>query len=157
MAAGTRVSSTTEMKDFQVRMDRVLTHAQGSSAVRDRQGGMDGMVVQVTVRAFIGTAELDKDLEAMACSWAQGMPRTMVLIAEQNIACAPRATWMRDRMRSCPPICASPNHRARGAQERRIRQLIDPEVAAIRRCRWRDRQRDHQRPGGRLKSLTARR
>src|SRR5437763_994937 len=57
MAAGTRVSSTTETKDFQVRMDRVLTHAQGF--VRRYEivnEGLDGVVVQVTVRAFIGTA-----------------------------------------------------------------------------------------------------
>src|SRR5205814_360474 len=29
MAAGARVTSTTEVKDFQVRMDQVVTHAQG--------------------------------------------------------------------------------------------------------------------------------
>src|SRR2546428_8550265 len=58
---------------------------------------MDGAVVQVAVRAFIGTAELDKDLEAMGLLMARkGMPRTMVLIAEQNIGmAAPRAVWMR--------------------------------------------------------------
>src|SRR5207253_1425549 len=65
MAAGTRVSATTETKDFQLKMDQVLTHAQGFvrryEIVRE---GMDGAVVQVAVRAFIGTAELDKDLDA---------------------------------------------------------------------------------------------
>src|SRR5207248_1648397 len=98
MAAGTRVSATTETKDFQLKMDQVLTHAQGFvrryEIVRE---GMDGTVVQVAVRAFIGTAELDKDLEAMGLLMARkGMPRTMVLIAEQNVGmAAPRAVWMR--------------------------------------------------------------
>src|SRR5438132_2385108 len=98
MAAGTRVSATTETKDFQLKVDQVLTHAQGFvrryEIVRE---GMDGAVVQVAVRAFIGTAELDKDLDAMGLLMARkGMPRTMVLIAEQNIGmAAPRAVWMR--------------------------------------------------------------
>ncbi|HZR10897.1 MAG TPA: flagellar assembly protein T N-terminal domain-containing protein, partial [Myxococcales bacterium] len=98
MAAGTRVSSVTETRDFQVKMDRVLTHAQGFvrryEIVRE---GMDGEVVQVSVRAYIGAAELDKDLEAMGLLVARkGMPRTMVLIAEQDIGmAAPRAAWMR--------------------------------------------------------------
>src|SRR5438067_12557586 len=81
-------------------MDRVLTHAQGFvrryEIVKE---GMDGAVVQITVRAFIGSAELDKDLEAMGMLMARkGMPRTMVLIAEQNIGmAAPAAAWMKDK------------------------------------------------------------
>src|SRR2546430_2684183 len=46
MAAGTRVSATTETKDFQLKMDQVLTHAQGF--VRRYEivsEGMDGNVV----------------------------------------------------------------------------------------------------------------
>jgi len=98
MAAGTRVSGITETRDFQVKMDQVMTHSHGFvrryEIVKE---GMDGDAVQVTVRAFIGTAELDKDLEAMGLLMARkGMPRTMVLIAEQNIGmAAPRAVWMR--------------------------------------------------------------
>src|ERR671938_1208539 len=79
-------------------MDRVLTHAQGFVRRYEIAGeAMDGDVVQVSVRAFIGTAELDKDLEAMGLLMARkGMPRTMVLIAEQNIGMsAPAAPWMR--------------------------------------------------------------
>src|SRR5207244_4481131 len=48
MAAGTRVSSTTETKDFQIRMDRVLTHAHGF--VRRYEivnEGVDGAVGQL--------------------------------------------------------------------------------------------------------------
>src|SRR6059058_4069733 len=134
MAAGTRVSSTTETKDFQIRMDRVLTHAQGFvrryEIVKE---SMDGAVVQVAVRAFIGTAELDKDLEAMGLLMARkGMPRTMVLIAEQNIGmAAPRAVWMRGesalvstdlRIAEITVLDALKN----GG----FGQLIDPEIAA---------------------------
>ena len=134
MAAGTRVSSTTEMRDFQVKMDRVLTHAQGFvrryEIVKE---GMDGEVVQVTVRAFIGTAELDKDLEAMGLLMARkGMPRTMVLIAEQNIGmAAPRAVWMRGQ-----PALVSADLRIAevtvldALKNGGFGQLIDPEVAA---------------------------
>src|SRR2546428_10876813 len=61
--------------------------------------GMDGAVVKVAVRAFISTAELDKDLESMGLLMARkGMPRTMVLVAEQNIGmAAPAAAWMKDK------------------------------------------------------------
>jgi hypothetical protein len=134
MAAGTRVSSTTEMKDFQVKMDRVLTHAQGFvrryEIVKE---GMDGAVVQVTVRAFIGTAELDKDLEAMGLLMARkGMPRTMVLIAEQNIGmAAPRAAWMRgqDALVSTDLRIAETTV-LDALKNGGFGQLIDPEIAA---------------------------
>jgi hypothetical protein len=134
MAAGTRVSATTEMKDFQVKMDQVLTHAQGFvrryEIVKE---GMDGAVVQVTVRAFIGTAELDKDLEAMGLLMARkGMPRTMVLIAEQNIGmAAPHAAWMRGQ----DPLVSTDLRIAETTVLDSLKnggfgQLIDPEVAA---------------------------
>jgi hypothetical protein len=134
MAAGTRVSSTTEMKDFQVRMDRVLTHAQGFvrryEIVRE---GMDGAVVQVTVRAFVGTAELDKDLEAMGLLMARkGMPRAMVLIAEQNIGmAAPRAAWMRgqDALVSADLRIAETTV-LDALRTSGFGQLVDPEIAA---------------------------
>src|SRR5205814_2613330 len=134
MAAGTRVSSTTEMKDFQVKMDQVLTHAQGFvrryEIVKE---GMDGAVVQVSVRAFIGTAELDKDLEAMGLLMARkGMPRTMVLIAEQNIGmAAPRAAWMRgqDALVSTDLRIAETTV-LDALRNGGFGQLIDPEIAA---------------------------
>jgi len=134
MAAGTRVSSTTEMKDFQVRMDRVLTHAQGFvrryEIVRE---GMDGAVVQVTVRAFVGTAELDKDLEAMGLLMARkGMPRAMVLIAEQNIGMtAPRAAWMRGQdAQVSADLRIAETTVLDALRTGGFGQLVDPEVAA---------------------------
>ncbi len=133
MAAGTRVSSTTEVKDFQVRMDQVLTHAQGFvrryEIVKE---GMDGAVVQVTVRAFIGTAELDKDLEAMGLLMARkGMPRTMVLIAEQNIGMAtPKAAWMRGQGGAVATDLRIAETTVLDAlRNGGFGQLIDPEVA----------------------------
>ncbi len=134
MAAGTRVSSTTETKDFQVRMDRVLTHAQGFvrryEIVRE---GMDGAVVQVTVRAFVGTAELDKDLEAMGLLMARkGMPRAMVLIAEQNIGMtAPRAAWMRGQdAQVSADLRIAETTVLDALRTGGFGQLVDPEVAA---------------------------
>ncbi|TMA71369.1 MAG: hypothetical protein E6J58_10115 [Deltaproteobacteria bacterium] len=134
MAAGTRVSSTTETKDFQIRMDRVLTHAQGFvrryEIVKE---SMDGAVVQVAVRAFIGTAELDKDLEAMGLLMARkGMPRTMVLIAEQNIGMvAPRAVWMRgERALVSTDLRIAETTVLDALKNGGFAQLIDPEIAA---------------------------
>ncbi len=134
MAAGTRVSSTTEVKDFQVRMDQVLTHAQGFvrryEIVKE---GMDGSVVQVTVRAFIGTAELDKDLEAMGLLMARkGMPRTMVLVAEQNIGMStPRAAWMKGQGGAVSvDLRIAETTVLDSLKNGGFGQLIDPEVAA---------------------------
>jgi len=134
MAAGTRVSATTETKDFQLKMDQVLTHAQGFvrryEIVRE---GMDGAVVQVAVRAFIGTAELDKDLDAMGLLMARkGMPRTMVLIAEQNIGmAAPRAVWMRGESALVSADLRIAETTVLDALKNGgFGQLIDPEIAA---------------------------
>src|SRR2546421_44844 len=134
MAAGTRVASPREMKDFQVKMDQVLTHAQGFvrryEIVKE---GMDGAVVQVSVRAFIGTAELDKDLQAMGLLMARkGMPRTMVLIAEQNIGmAAPRAVWMRGESALVSTDLRIAETTVLDALKNGgFGQLIDPEIAA---------------------------
>ena len=99
MAVGTRVTSTSETREFQTKMDQIMTHSTGFvkkyEVVKER---MDGDVVQVTVKALISSAELDKDLEAMGLLMARkNMPRTMVLIAEQNIGmAAPSAAWMKE-------------------------------------------------------------
>ncbi|MGZ6126115.1 MAG: flagellar assembly protein T N-terminal domain-containing protein [Myxococcales bacterium] len=134
MAAGTRVSGVTETKDFQMKMDRVLTHAQGFvrryEIVRE---AMDGEVVQVSVRAAIGVAELDKDLEAMGLLMARkGMPRTMVLIAEQNVGmAAPRAAWMRgERALVSADLRIAENTVLDALKNGGFGQLIDPEIAA---------------------------
>ncbi len=115
-------------------MDRVLTHAQGFvrryEIVKE---GMDGAVVQVTVRAFVGTAELDKDLEAMGLLMARkGMPRAMVLIAEQNIGMtAPRAAWMRGQdAQVSADLRIAETTVLDALRTGGFGQLVDPEVAA---------------------------
>lgn len=98
MAVGTRVTSTTEVRDFATRMDQVFSHSQGFVKKYDiLKEGMDGDVVQITVKAIISTVDLDKDLAALGLLKARkGYPRAMVLVAEQNIGMvAPRAYWMK--------------------------------------------------------------
>jgi hypothetical protein len=98
MAVGTQITSTTEVQDFQTKMDQVLTHSTGYVRKYDIvKESLDGDVVQVTIRAQVGMGELNKDLAAMGLLMARKtMPRTMLLIAEQSIGMdAPAAVWMR--------------------------------------------------------------
>jgi len=134
MAVGTKVTSTTEVQDFQSKLDQVLTHSQGFVRRYEiLKQGMDGDVVQVTIRAYIGSAELDKDLEAMGLLMARkGMPRTMVLIAEQNIGmAAPAAAWMRGGQKAlvAADLRIAENTVLDQLKIGGFRQLIDPDVA----------------------------
>jgi len=88
MAAGTQVQSVTEVQEFQTKMDTVLEHSTGYvKRYEILKEGMDGEVVQVTVRAQVSLLALDKDLEALGLLMARkNFPRTMVLIAEQKAA-----------------------------------------------------------------------
>ena len=136
MAVGAKVTSTSEVQDFQSKMDQVLTHSQGYVKKYEIvKEGMDGEVVQITIRAFIGTAELDKDLEAMGMLMARkGMPRTMVLIAEQNIGmAAPQAAWMKEKGGEHALVSTdlriAENTILDSLKNGGFRQLIDPEIA----------------------------
>ena len=137
MAVGTRVSSTSETQDFQIRMDQVMTHSTGFVKKYEIvKEGMDGDVVQITIKAFISSLELDKDLEAMGLLMARkNMPRTMVLIAEQNIGmAAPQAAWMKDKGGSGGGLVSANLKIAEttildGLKNGGFRQLIDPEIA----------------------------
>ena len=136
MAVGTKVTSTSEIQDFQSKMDQVLTHSQGFVKKYEIvKEGMDGDVVQVTVRAVISNAELDKDLQAMGLLMARkGMPRTMVLVAEQNIGmAAPAAAWMKDKGGANALVSAdlriAENTILDQLKNGGFRQLIDPEIA----------------------------
>jgi hypothetical protein len=136
MAVGTRVTSTTETQNFQTKLDQVMTHSTGFVKKYDLvKEGMDGDVVQVTVKAWISTVELDKDLEALGLLMARkNMPRTMVLIAEQAIGmAAPSAAWLKDSKDKPAAVAADlriaetvilDNLKSGG-----FRQLIDPEIA----------------------------
>ena len=136
MAVGTKVTSTSEVQDFQSKMDQVLTHAQGFVKKYEIVSeGMDGEVVQVTIRAQISNVELDKDLQAMGLLMSRkGMPRTMVLVAEQNIGmAAPAAAWMKDKGGQNALVSAdlriAENTILDQLKNGGFRQLIDPEIA----------------------------
>jgi len=90
MAVGTQVQSVTEVQEFQTKMDTVLEHSTGYvKRYEILKEGTEGDVVQVTVRAQVSLAALDKDLEALGLLMARkNFPRTMVLIAEQNVGMA---------------------------------------------------------------------
>jgi hypothetical protein len=131
MAVGTKVSSSSEVQDFQSKMDRVLTHSSGYVKKYEIvKEGLDGDVVQINIRAQISTAALDKDLEAMGMLMARkGMPRTMVLVAEQNIGMvAPQAFWMPGSTASVDLRIAE-NIILDTLKNGGFGQLIDPEIA----------------------------
>jgi hypothetical protein len=133
MAVGTKVSAQTQTQEFQTKMDQVFTHSSGFVKKYDIvREGMDGDVVQVTVRAYISNADLDKDLEAMGLLMARkGMPRTMVLVAEQNIGmAAPAAAWMKDKGGLVSAdLRIAENTILDQLKNGGFRQLIDPEIA----------------------------
>ena len=136
MAVGTKVTSTSEVQDFQSKMDQVLTHSQGFvKRYEIVKEAMDGDVVQVTVKASISMAELDKDLQAMGLLMARkGTPRTMVLIAEQNIGmAAPAAAWMKDKGGQNALVSAdlriAENTILDSLKNGGFKQLIDPDIA----------------------------
>ena len=135
MAVGTKVSSTTETREFQTKLDQVMTHSTGFVKKYEIvKEGVDGDVVQVTIKAFISTLELDRDLEAMGLLLARkNMPRTMVLIAEQNIGmAAPQAAWMKDKPGAglvSANLKIAETTVLDGLKTGGFRQLIDPGIA----------------------------
>ncbi len=106
-AAGTMVTSSTEVQDFQVKMDQVLTHSKGFVKKYELLSGypkIEEGVLTVKVRATIGTAELNKDLEAMGLLLARkGKPRLMLMIAEQNVGQAGPSGWWAKKDGSANP------------------------------------------------------
>ena len=137
MAVGTIVTSTTEVADFQTKMDQVLTHSTGFVRKYDIvKEGLDGDVVQITIKAQIGMGELNEDLAAKGLLMARkNMPRTMLLIAEQNIGMvAPAAAWMKDKGGESA-LVSTDLQIAETVMLDELRkagfgQLIDPEIAA---------------------------
>jgi hypothetical protein len=130
MAVGTQVQSVTEVQDFQTKMDTVLEHSTGYvKRYEIVKEAMDGDVVQVTVRAQVSLAALDKDLEAMGLLLARkNFPRTMVLIAEQNIGmAAPARPWVRNEVVSAD-LRVAENVLLDELRQRGFRQLVDAEI-----------------------------
>lgn len=134
MAAGTMVTSTTEVENFQTKMDQVLTHSAGFvkkyEIVRE---GLDGDVVQITIKAVISMGKLEGDLAAMGLLLARkGMPRTMVLLAEQNIGmAAPMAAWMPNAAGAMvsTDLRIAENVTIDGLKKAGFGQIIDSEIA----------------------------
>ncbi len=83
---GTVLTSATEIQDFQVKKDLVLSRTEGmvkSSQVLSQDKGPDG-AWQVKVRAVVSKAQIDKDLAALGILRMQlDNPRIAVLINEQ--------------------------------------------------------------------------
>ena len=136
MAVGTKVSSTSEVQDFQTKMDQVLTHSAGFVKHYDIvKEAMDGDVVQITIKAQISQADLDKDLEAVGLLMSRkGMPRTMVLMAEQNIGmAAPKAAWMKDQGGESALVSTdlkiAESIIIDELKKGGFRQIVDPEIA----------------------------
>ncbi len=134
MAVGTQVTSTTEVEGFRTRLDQVLTRSAGyvrKYTLLDEH--QDNDVVQVKISAEVSLGALDKDLEAMGLLLQRkGMPRTMVLIAEQDIGmAAPRGAWMGEGKGE--PISVdlrlAENVVLDELRKSGFAQLIDPEIA----------------------------
>jgi hypothetical protein len=139
MAVGTIVTSTTEVADFQTKMDQVLTHSTGFVRKYDIVKEVpDGDAIAITIRAQIGMGELNDDLAAKGLLMQRkNMPRTMLLIAEQSIGmAAPMAAWMKSNPAAGDsPIVSTDLRIAETVMLDELRkggfgQLIDPEVAA---------------------------
>ena len=130
MAAGTHVVSTTEVENFQTKMDEILTRASGYVKKYEIvKEGMDGDVVQVTVRAQISMGALDKDLEAAGLLMSRkNKPRTMLLLMEQNIGMdGPAVPWSSSR-RIGYDLRIAENVMLDELQKRGFK-VIDPEIA----------------------------
>lgn len=83
---GQILTSTTEIQDFQAKKDVVLSHTEGivrNSEVLNKIQGPDG-AWEVTVKAVVSKAEINKDLTALGILRMQlDNPRVAVLVTEQ--------------------------------------------------------------------------
>lgn len=95
-AMGSVVISDSETKDFELVKDRVLQtsagYVQSYDVVESKESGATWVV---KVKAKVGKAELDKNLQAqMLLIRKMGFPRIALLISEQHIGqAAPSAWW----------------------------------------------------------------
>jgi len=85
---GQVLTSATEIQDYQLKKDLVLTHTEGvvkNSETLSKKQGPDG-AWEVQVRASVSKAEINKDLVALGILRMQiDNPRITVLVAEQNM------------------------------------------------------------------------
>ena len=95
-AMGTVIVSDSETKDFELVKDRVLSTSAGYVKSFEVTEAKDaGATYVVKVKAKVGKADLDKDLQAQMLLIRQmGFPRLALLVAEQHVGqAAPSAWW----------------------------------------------------------------
>jgi hypothetical protein len=95
MAVGTMVSAETVTENFQLVSDKILSQAKGYVKTYEKLSeSEDGGAIKVKVRATVGAAAIDKDLEGIAHLLSQkNRPRVMIMIAEQNLGQSSPAAW----------------------------------------------------------------
>jgi hypothetical protein len=108
--AGTLISSETLAEGSLLIHDRITARASGYVKKWSYVGTpqVSEGTATVKVRAEVGTAELDKDLEAIkAILSRKGKPRMVLLIAEQNVGMLePFAWWGKDQKESKGQVVA---------------------------------------------------
>ncbi|HEU20718.1 MAG TPA: hypothetical protein ENO00_15285 [Deltaproteobacteria bacterium] len=96
-AVGTVISSETVVQNFEVINDNIYARSQGyiQNYMILKENISDGLY-RVTIRATVSMGSIKDDLRALGFLMAQkGMPRLMVVIAEQNVG-QPRPTFYWD-------------------------------------------------------------
>lgn len=84
-AAGVMISSHTEVENFQVKMDRILSESKGFiNSYKILKEGRSGDLYQVTIEANVGTGRLKDRMKAVHLIIARkSKPRVMIIFSEQ--------------------------------------------------------------------------
>lgn len=93
--AATHVTAATETDQAQLLSDKIYSHSEGYvrrfSVLEDRR---DGNTWVTKVRCEVAEGKLDEDLMAFGIAYRrEGMPRVMVLLAEQSITASQATGW----------------------------------------------------------------
>ncbi|HYB20583.1 MAG TPA: flagellar assembly protein T N-terminal domain-containing protein, partial [Thermodesulfobacteriota bacterium] len=94
-AVGTMVSSETMVQNFQTLNDQIYTQSQGYvQNYKVLSENQRANVYEVTIQASVATGPIKEKLEALGFLLQQvGMPRIMILVAEQNIGRESYTYW----------------------------------------------------------------
>jgi hypothetical protein len=98
-AVGIFVDSQTQVENYQVISDRILSQVKGYITRYNVTGeSQDSGLLRVRITADVAVSKLNEDLSAIGILMGQmHMPRTMILIAEQNIGREVYAWWIATR------------------------------------------------------------
>ncbi len=99
-AVGTIVSSETVTKNYQLLSDKIYSQAKGYvkgyKVVTEAE--RDGSVFEVKIKATVGTDNLRNDVDGIVSLLnAKGMPRVLVMVAEQQVGQASPNYWWGDQ------------------------------------------------------------